>query len=71
MLLNAREKIEQCDLAFIPACTHEYYEQVRSRYSSQVEAVKGAPKSMTPVLAAESAEARDFMFNLFASARRG
>ena len=75
-ILDAREKVEQCDIAAIPMCTPKHYENVRGAYekieSREIgrrdfergdKVVAAAPSR--PALSGD--EAKYFMMSIFAS----
>lgn len=70
--LEAIARIEECDIAAIPACKSDYMKVVRGRFESVIshqEAVREtqASKARSIVVDAASQEAKDFMFSIFAA----
>lgn len=71
--------MEQCDISAIAGLNDEYFKTVRSRFEKEMMHYFGDPLELKkdeiktdgpPVLKAESQEAKDFMFALFAEKKR-
>lgn len=68
-VLASNERVEECDIAFLPACKFEQYKYVRERYVNFIDynALEDDPlKPPQRGINAASPEARDAMFAIMA-----
>ena len=77
MILDAQEKIKECDIAAIPMCDAKWYENVRGNYERELEYLIGhiqdeiKTEENKIVIDAASKDAHHAMQALFMAARGG